>query len=97
MEKNINNKFLPTEGVELPEDLKPVMKKAKKYERITVVYLISVVIVIYLTLSSSQAMKAAWLEDMISIVPSIAFLIALKSLTEGQKTNSRMDIIVPLQ
>lgn len=63
---------------ELPKDLQKALKKAKKLEWITLFYLISVVIVMYFSLGSSQAMKTAWLEDVLSLVPSIAFLISTK-------------------
>ncbi len=63
---------------ELPPDLRKALKKAKKLEWITVFYLITVTIVMYLSLGSSQAMKSAWLEDVLSLVPSIAFLISTK-------------------
>lgn len=67
---------------ELPKDLQKDLSKAKKLEWITVVYLISVVIVMYLTLGSSQAMKSAWLEDVLSLVPSAAFLISTRINTK---------------
>lgn len=63
---------------ELPEDLRKALKKAKKLEWITLFYLISVVIVMYFSLGASQAMKTAWLEDVLSLVPSIAFLISTR-------------------
>lgn len=63
---------------ELPPDLQQALKRAKKLEWITLFYLISVVIVMYFSLGSSQAMKTAWLEDVLSLVPSIAFLISTK-------------------
>lgn len=78
MENRIKNRVFPSDGIELPPELEPVMKQAKKYEVITVVYLVTVVLVMFLALSSSQAMKVAWLEDLISMVPSIVFLIASK-------------------
>ena len=62
---------------ELPDHLKPKFSKAKKLEWITLVYLITVVVVMYLVMGSSQAMKTAWLEDLLSLVPSIAFLIKI--------------------
>ena len=61
---------------ELPESLRKVQKKAVTLERVTLIYLISVVVVMYLTMGSSQAMKSAWLEDVLSLLPSIAFLIS---------------------
>lgn len=63
---------------ELPGHLKKVMKRAKKLEWITVAYLISVIVVMYLVLGSSQAMKAAWMEDILSMIPAVLFLIATK-------------------
>lgn len=63
---------------ELPAELQQELKAAKKIEWITLIYLSSVVIVMYLTMGSSQAMKTAWLEDLLSIIPSISFLIATK-------------------
>ncbi|QED36639.1 cation diffusion facilitator family transporter [Antarcticibacterium arcticum] len=63
---------------DLPGRLQKSLKKALKMEWITVFYLISVVILMYLVMGSSQAMKTAWLEDLLSLVPSIAFIIANK-------------------
>lgn len=60
---------------ELPPDKEKVRAKAVRLEWITIAYLTSAVFFIYLTLGSSQAMKAVWLEDLISLVPPIAFLI----------------------
>lgn len=64
------------ESFELPEDLKNKLKKAKKMEWITILYLVTVVILMYLVMGSSQAMKTAWLEDALSMIPAISFLIA---------------------
>lgn len=63
---------------ELPSSLQPTFKKAKKLEWITVAYLVSVGVVMFLAMQSSQAMKAAWIEDVVSLFPSIAFLIAAR-------------------
>lgn len=78
MKKKVENKFFPSDGIELPPELEPVMQRARKYEVITLIYLATVAMVMYLTLSSSQAMKAAWVEDLISLVPSAVFLIAAR-------------------
>ncbi len=61
---------------ELPENLKEKLEKAKKLEWITLVYLVTVVVLMYLVMGSSQAMKTAWLEDALSMIPAISFLIA---------------------
>ena len=64
------------EAFELPEHLKEKLTKAKKLEWITILYLVTVVVIMYLVMGSSQAMKTAWLEDALSMVPAISFLIA---------------------
>lgn len=63
-------------ALELPAPLIPVFRKARNLEWITVGYLLSVVILMYLVMGSSQAMKTAWLEDMLSLFPAISFLVA---------------------
>ena len=65
-----------TDRFELPASKRSVHAKAVRLEWITIAYLISAVFFIYLTLGASQAMKAAWLEDLLSLAPPIAFLVA---------------------
>lgn len=67
-----------SEAFELPEDLVEKFKKAKKLEWITIAYLISTIILMYMVMGSSQAMKTAWLEDAMGLIPAISFLIASK-------------------
>lgn len=76
MKRKLKNKLLPTYGMELPPEQANDMSKAHKLEVFTAVYIFTVVIVMYLAMSSSQAMKAAWVEDFMSIIPAITFLIA---------------------
>lgn len=66
------------QNFEYPKELLPAFEKAKKLEWITIAYLISTAIVIALTMGNSQAMKTAWFEDLISLTPSVSFLIASK-------------------
>ena len=63
---------------ELPEDKRPVFAKAVRLERLTVAYLISATFFLYLTLGNSQALKAAWIEDLLSLLPPLAFLFAAR-------------------
>jgi cation diffusion facilitator family transporter len=72
---------------ELPPDRAEILRKAKRLEWITIAYLVSAVVVIYLTLGSSQAMKATWYEDLLSLVPPIAFLVGTR--IRGKKPNDR--------
>ena len=63
---------------ELPEELRPVMRKAIRLEWLTIAYMASAVVVVGLTLGQSQAMKAVWVEDVLGLLPPIAFLIAMR-------------------
>jgi cation diffusion facilitator family transporter len=67
-----------TDGVEMPADKRALVAKATRLEWLTIAYLLSAIFFIYLTLGSSQAMKTAWFEDIISLVPAIAFLVAAR-------------------
>lgn len=61
---------------EFPDELQPLFKKAKRLEWLTIAYLISTATAIYFTMGHSQAMKTAWFEDLLSLTPAIAFLVA---------------------
>jgi cation diffusion facilitator family transporter len=61
-----------------PPALQGDYRRAIRMEWITVVYLISVAVVMYLASGNSQAMEAAWIEDVVSIFPAVAFLLASK-------------------
>ena len=63
---------------ELPPERRAALKKATRLEWVTLAYQVSVVIAIYLTLGSSQAMKATWIEDILGLVPPMAFLISTR-------------------
>ena len=67
--------------LELPPDKAKTHHSAVKLEWITLLYLVSAVFFIYITLGSSQAMKAAWLEDLLSLVPPISFLVGSRVRT----------------
>jgi cation diffusion facilitator family transporter len=63
-------------GGELPEDLRPTYAKARRLEIFTLVYMVTAATAVYVVLGSSQAMKAAFFEDLLSMIPPAAFLIA---------------------
>ena len=63
---------------DIPPNLEPVHARAKRLEWATIGFLITIVIVMYLGMGGSQAMKAAWIEDMLSLVPPIAFLVSAR-------------------
>jgi cation diffusion facilitator family transporter len=63
-------------GSELPPDQTDAHRRAVRLEWITIVYMVSVIVLLYFTLGQSQAMKAAWFEDIVTLIPPAAFLIA---------------------
>ncbi|MDQ4024327.1 MAG: cation diffusion facilitator family transporter [Actinomycetota bacterium] len=65
-------------GHELPPEKERVHARAVRMEWLTIGYLLSAIFFIYLTLGSSQAMKTAWFEDILSLIPAISFLIATR-------------------
>jgi hypothetical protein len=54
---------------EFPPAQEQALRKARRLEWVTIAYLLSVGTVMYLVLGSSQAMKTAWLEDLLSLIP----------------------------
>jgi cation diffusion facilitator family transporter len=66
----------PVREFELPTELHAAQRKAVRLEWITLAYMLSAVVLLALTLGQSQAMKAAWIEDLLSLLPPAAFLIA---------------------
>jgi cation diffusion facilitator family transporter len=63
---------------ELPPELRQTLRKARRLEWLTIAYLVSAVVLLALVLGSSQAMKTAWAEDLLSLIPPIAFLLAMR-------------------
>jgi cation diffusion facilitator family transporter len=66
----------PVREFELPPELADRQRQAVRLEWITIAYMLSAVTLLFLTLGQSQAMKAAWIEDLLSLLPPTAFLIA---------------------
>lgn len=62
----------------LPPEIERQLARATRLEWWTLGWLASIVTVIYLTLGSSQAMKAAWVEDILSLIPPALFLISVR-------------------
>lgn len=61
---------------EFPPEQQATYRQARRLEWITIGYLLSVTVVMYLAMGSSQAMKTAWIEDVLSLIPPAVFLIA---------------------
>ncbi|MDQ2676249.1 MAG: cation diffusion facilitator family transporter [Actinomycetota bacterium] len=63
-------------GHELPPEQAQANRKAIRLEWFTIGYMLSVIVLLYFTLGQSQAMKAAWIEDILTLFPPMAFLVA---------------------
>ena len=61
----------------LPEAQQKTLAKAVRLEWITIFFLLTITFVMYLTMGASQAMRTAWIEDLLSLVPPIAFLVSV--------------------
>ena len=60
----------------LPPEQRKQRTKAIRLKAISIVVLAFAAFLVYLTLGQSQAMKTAWVSDLLALIPPIAFLIA---------------------
>lgn len=63
-------------ALELPPEEERTLRRARRLEWLTIAYLLSAIVILALVLSNSQAMKTAWAEDILSLIPPLAFLVA---------------------
>lgn len=62
---------------DLPEEQQQALRSAIRWEWFTIGYTTVTIAVIALVVGGSQAMKTAWIEDMLSLIPQVAFLVSL--------------------
>ncbi len=55
-----------------------MLRRAVRLEWITIGFLVVTATAVFLVLGNSQAMKAAWIEDLLSFIPPLAFLVAVR-------------------
>src|SRR5690606_36805293 len=65
------------QGYRLPADREALLHKAIRLEWISLGFVLSIVLVMYLSMGSSQTMKMALLEDLLALVPPVVFLLAM--------------------
>lgn len=63
---------------ELTPELQQALRRATRLEWITLGMLAVTVTLVIVVMGNSQAMKAAWIEDMLSFIPPLAFLVAVR-------------------
>ena len=69
---------------ELPEEQQRALRKAVKWEWITIGFLVVSTFLVYLVLGNSQAMKAAWIEDLLSFLPPISLPLPGGGIGHGE-------------
>jgi cation diffusion facilitator family transporter len=60
---------------DLPQDKLPALQKARRVTWLSIIFLATIILAVALTAGASQTMKAMWIEDTLSLVPSTSFLI----------------------
>lgn len=68
--------MIPRGKFELPPDREKLRAKGVRLQWVSIGALLAIVVAMYAVMGSSQAMKTAWAEDLLSLVPPIAYLIA---------------------
>lgn len=68
----------------LPEEMERKSRRAIKLEWLTIAFLLTIITLMYFTLGSSQAMRTAWIEDILSLIPPIAFLISTRVAAKAE-------------
>src|SRR5256885_2842567 len=65
-------------AVQLPEEQRQLLDRSRKLAWLSIGLLTSAAAVMALTLGQSQAMKTAWISDLLSLIPPIALLTAMR-------------------
>jgi cation diffusion facilitator family transporter len=73
---------MPGDPYRLPPDKQPRLRRAKRLEWITIAFMVTIIAAVGFTMGSSQTMKAAWVEDLLSLTPPVAFLIGASYLSK---------------
>src|SRR3982751_4316573 len=63
---------------QFPPKQQALFDRAKRLEWISIMFLVTIIAAIGLVMGSSEAMKAVWIEELLSLVPPIAFLIGAR-------------------
>lgn len=63
---------------QLPDAQQQALRRAVRLAWVTIGFLAVGVTLVYLVMGSSQAMKAAWAEDLLSFIPPVSFLLAVR-------------------
>lgn len=62
---------------DLPPEQQDALRRAIRWEWATIAYTTVTIALVAAVVGNSQAMKTAWIEDMLSLIPQVSFLVAL--------------------
>ena len=68
----------------LPPEQRAALRSAIRWEWFTIVYTSVTIVLVALVVGNSQAMKTAWIEDILSLIPQVSFLLALVFIRRGR-------------
>lgn len=66
------------EPYRLPDDRLRQLRKAKLLVWISIGFMLSIIVLIAIVMGASQTLKAMWVEDLLSLVPLISFLVGVR-------------------
>lgn len=72
---------------QLPKDREKELASLVRLEWVYLGVRTSIIVVLAMVLGNSQAMKAAWLEDILALTPTMAFLIAMRYRDRAPNVN----------
>src|SRR5215203_3700825 len=61
----------------LPPDKMEALERVRRLEYWSVFFLLTIILALGFTMGSSQAMKAMWTEDFLSLVPTLGVIIGI--------------------
>lgn len=64
-------------NADLPDEQRDALRRAKVVEWLSIGYTACTVTAVAFVVGNSQAMRTAWIEDMLSVLPQVAFLVAM--------------------
>ena len=62
----------------LPPEKERTRDRARRLEWWTIGFMLSIILVLFMTMGNSQAMRTAWIEDILTLIPPLAFLVATR-------------------
>jgi cation diffusion facilitator family transporter len=64
------------EAISMPDDVRDEFEKSQRFQWVSLLYLLTVVFLLYMVKGSSQAMKTAWIRALMGAIPGVMYLAA---------------------